>query len=687
MSRSASTTERTEIIYNLLKSYQCRAVFRLSRWTGTAWVLIDDVDGEQGVEWTEEKKRYKYASFGLTPMPGTIDFSILNEGGKYSPGSGTSLANVFDLNTKIKLEAGYRLPVAGGGNILSYSLSDVALFYTKLSGGSVVLDSATPAVADGYFNDIYSDFGDTKYTDGPKYIPAGYFVKTINWGGYKFTDVISFSITANTVNGRVYYRHVNSLVAAKDSGTWTYAGPTVNGTAYFPAKSTGQQYLQVAVFFESTDWISGDAVSALSVHSVNYVEWLYTSVYYLDTPTYNEPISPNIPTLKCSGRDVLKKSLEQDINLESFAGGLSIDAVIKSICDKIGIPYTATSIDDLSAFGDRTIATGNEQTVKAEDFLEKCLQIINQNGKTKYEMYVSYDSTIDDCCLFVKPKPSAYESVFMLSYENYESIGQFRKNYDKLLQRITVVNKDGTLDPEERVFTSSVTTSGNIQFSFSKKTAYVRFKATLNSGTMPTITLKTQTQDSITLTIGAGTFNFTLDIYGSSYSVEPDAWAEWIEATNMLNSYGITEKIENILLESDAEAASVANGLIELYGDPVQEANSIVYPFANLVFEINDISAIWSRYLFLDELYYIVKATHRIDYTSSRSSFNLDDSGKALSDLGDFIYDRQRDTVHGIPMKYDMGYKYDQALGPGAKFEDVDLSVYNAQEYHNVGEC
>jgi hypothetical protein len=59
--------------------------------------------------------------------------------------------------------------------------------------------------------------------------------------------------------------------------------------------------------------------------------------------------------------------------------------------------------------------------------------------------------------------------------------------------------------------------------------------------------------------------------------------------------------------------------------------------------------------------------------------------------LGDIIYDRERKPwqdveVPGISVKYDSGYKYDMRFGPQGKPEDIDYSIYETAECHDVCE-
>jgi hypothetical protein len=170
MSREASTSERTEEIINNLASPNIKNEAYLEVDNEGSWVKVDDIDFETGIKWTEAGKNEKYNNFSLTPLPGTIKFNVVNFEGRYFPGSGSSLANFFDLDTKVRLRAGYILE-SGAASTATVSLNDVIGFYvrsffyrTEHSGGTVILDSddtTTPV----HFTDLWTPLYDSETYD------------------------------------------------------------------------------------------------------------------------------------------------------------------------------------------------------------------------------------------------------------------------------------------------------------------------------------------------------------------------------------------------------------------------------------------------------------------------------------------------------------------------------------------
>jgi hypothetical protein len=153
----------------------------------------------------------------------------------------------------------------------------------------------------------------------------------------------------------------------------------------------------------------------------------------------------------------------------SGAGALQVDELIKEIADQINLPYTASSIADLSAFGDITWADGLADLDTADEVYELCMQKILSTG---YQMYLKYDETEDENILFVTAKPSALEADGAFNYKNYINIGSTRKNNDKMLQRISIISDQQVVNAKEQLAQTAYTTTGAKTMSWSGNAIY-----------------------------------------------------------------------------------------------------------------------------------------------------------------------------------------------------------------------
>lgn len=394
-------------------------------------------------------------------------------------------------------------------------------------------------------------------------------------------------------------------------------------------------------------------------------EWLYTSVYYLDTPVFTDPSAPQMPMINCRGRDAFKRAIGTDINLEDLSGGTDIDDLIKLIADKVGIQYSSTSIADLSAFADRVLADGVD-IKKADKVLDWCMQIINPTG---YQMYMEYDSTLDENILFVQQKPTIATADGVFSYRNYKSIGNSSKNADKILNRLTVISNSEIADKEEQLDQDTFTTTGSKIQSWVGESEYKRI--TVDQPEEITISNFSTNPESITFDLDVlNTGGVVFTVYGNKWDGDaPSFEGEAIEPNNMLNYDGTTARIENPLVVSDAECKSIADSFISVFGTPVEQARNLIWPYLYLLPEVNDLYLMWRRHIFNDNLFFVTKISYFWSVSNESTQFNFDDSGLNFSDLGDFIYDDVLD--------YDKGYLYDMGISTPLS---TDTQIDNASD-------
>ena len=681
--RFASTIDRTEIISTNLKSSNLKAELVLEYEKDGVFVQIEDLDESRGVDWSKSLKRFKYANYGLTPLASTIKFNILNKDGEYSPGSGTDKDNIFDIDTKIRLRAGYIIkdddPVV---ETKTFPLTgEVTSFYKTSYNSSdqdVELDVSGTSTIE-FFNDLFTPLYDSETYDDSTYTPDAYFVSYIDNTRKKFSDLNSISVTSDTTKGTIYYKLTDTLITplsgASESTAWVNGGATVNGEKVITINdTTGARYVYVAVILDGTSWGDSINIGPITAEVNTFVDLFYTDIFYLDTPVYDEPAAPTMPTISCSGRDVWKKAIETEVNLQDLSGGVQIDQLVKDVCDSIGLQYTADSIADLSDFPDRTLASGLGKPVKAIDIFEQIIQILNQDGLTKYRMYLEYDSTIGDNIVFVQPKPEFFSADFVLDYRDYVSIGSRRNNYDKLLKRITVLDQQESSDKEELLVSTNHVTAGTKVMSWAGDAEYKRYSVTVNTGDA-VVTLTSVDPTNITFEITGATIDVDISIHGLRWTSAPLVEGESINHENMVANNGITTRIENKLLLSDTEAKNIAKGFIDEFGSPVNEVGSLRWPYLHLLLEQNDSALLWSRFVFLDDIFAITGIKYhwdRAERPSDSTVFTLDDTGKNFADVNPlgFLYD----TI----LEYNKGYIYDMALGPLGKESDVDTTKYKS---------
>lgn len=671
MPHEASTDERQEEIIDRLTGSTCRGILNVQVDVNGSWINIEDVDLDVGVKWSTTGKRANIASFCRTPTPAKLSFSIQNQNGKWSEDNSASEYSGLIVNdAKIRIRSGYIFENATSvTEIVDLNHLFNSFFYNLKYSGLVIIPDIAGTETDDYFKDLFAlQYDEAKY-DTRKLTPTGYCVHTYDSavkGNAGFTGI---NVTANGTFGKVYYRFFDTKTAIAGfdtSASWAYAGATINGEKTFIFSESVYRYIQVAVIFDGTTWGPDYQVSQIELVFNSYYEYLYTGVFHVDGISETEPEGTQMPLMSVTARDNYKRAIDTDYNLPDVSG-MEIDAIIKQICDDIKIPYSATSIADLTAFAARTLTTGNGTTEKkkADAVFDWLMEIINQSGAAyKYEMYMDYDSTEDDMILFVQPRPTVVEASWVMNYKSYTSLGDKKRNYDKLLQRVTAITDSHVPDSTDTLDTQTYNTAGTKTLSWVGDAQFKRYTIVINSGDA-IVTQSDVTNTSIVFIITGTTIDVTITVYGDKWSSTAPAFeGEYINQTNMIAQKGFTATRVNPLIVSDAEARLIAKGDIEDYGEPIYEANKILWPYMNLIPAMNDMVLLWSKHTFLERLFFITSIAHDYNSGGDKTTFAVDDSGHTFAELGSFRYDDV--------MRYGQGYLYGMDLGVLVSEDDVD---------------
>lgn len=784
--REGSTQEITEYINERLIGDRLKAEGYLEYWNGSKWVHVVDLDEETGVKWGDAIRKDTYATFPLTPTASDISFKVINSNGDYSEGSGVADKDgAFGLNSKVRWNAGYRiedvtlLQEQTGNIFIIYSQdvkvsSQVAEIELGLLGRNIGQSGSAL-----HFQDLFNAYDEYNY-DAFNYSLSSYAVfvdesiQTTPGNAYNiFNSVKMYSFGANN---RVYVKPVyttNAWETSTTSDEWIYLGKTTIVDGFNDLKipeGVKGLYLMIAVVF-GEDEIPGNYDNAVANMSYQYVqtyENIYQSVYYLDSPSFDDPPVGKSPSVVCKGRSSYKKALEQDVNFKQVEfAGTALRDIIKDICDMIDLPYTEDSIASMPSaeFPDRENYLGLTDVMKADRVFSDIMTILNKASASKYVMYTKYDDIIEDNILYVDLVPTEYIADFVFNYTYYSSVGALKKNYDKMLKSIAVTNDKKPLGSETLLLSESIGVE-ETAFEISPPAMVTRYASSGDNGGAKDIT-----KDSITLTNTSG--GTTINVYGCRFlskvsnedfqgtglddlihtgeqysgggSVEVSVWVtsigtpdicawdikqegvivssgtglsmsksrqllddniyvrwpattghtladEWqfickedapemfavsADDTNMAENKGITKVHEIKIVYDEAEALDIADGMIDAYNDPVDEANNIQYPYLNLLLEQNDVAMMWTRNTFNDDLFFITKVDYKWDRaprTGEGTRYSLNDTGLNFDELGDgtYTYDNLYENTREVILRYDIGYLYDMMFHKNATNQEID---------------
>jgi hypothetical protein len=684
--RSASTTERTEEIILKAISPNYRTALKLEIWDESinSWEIINDVDWSRGVEWTEAGKKEKYANYALTPLPGTVSFSIYNENGKYSDGSGTQFEGKIDKETKVRLQAGPLLNSLSDETETALTLNDNSglfissyFYHMEYDTSYVAITSEGLGSAPPHFKDQF-EFYDAQNYDTTTYSLDAYTVQTYDTGLSGYEQINGFTVNCNTTNGTIYYRTLKdpTLTETSKLSDWTSAGATVSGNKTVSFTST-DRYLQVAITFDGITYTDDLRVNSISVASQSYVEFIYKSVYYLDRPSFSDPAAPEAAMIRCNGRDAYKRAVATDVNIEDLSTNpLRIGDLVENVCDQIGILYSATSIDLVADVGMRSTSTG-VGVVKADKLFEYCMQAANQSG---YVMYMQYDESLDDNILYLQPKPNSTDAAGAFSYKNYVSIGDVSKNSDRILQRMTIISDGQVPRAEKKLDQLSISSTGSYAMNWAStgggEHEFKRF--TLDLPDNITISNFESTPIAFTFDVDAVTGTVVATAYGSDWNADPLYEGEAFAIDNHIAGDGITSKIINPLVINDQECKDIAESFTRDYGSPVFEARNLTWPYVNILPELNDLFMLWRRFIFTNDVFFITKITHRWSggaQPNESTTYNLEDTG----------LERETPFWDDNITQYDKGYIWDMGISTSLNTDAEIDAIADSKVIHNIG--
>jgi hypothetical protein len=638
------------------------------------YVLNDVADG---ITTSKETESPQYANYDRKPSASSCSFTVINTNGDYSTESDDAKSTILQKDRKVAIYFGILLDAVGNSTNYDIGLNniDAKFFYTKYNvGGYVELDATNAsAITDENYQDVFDVYYDSiNYGDGT-YTPSGYAVYTFDRIDKIYECFESISVTCNSTKGKIYYRLVNDLNYVdeilddgKESTSWTYGTDTINGTQTIDIDMCGYRYIQVGIILYSDTWGDGVQISLVRLTYQSYVQWFKDNTFLLDDPEFIEPADPEIPYVNCTGRDAWKRAIETEINLPDLSAGVTIDELIKTICDTANIEYTLTSIADLSAFGDRVLADGLGEMTRIDEIFEYLMQIVG----SAYQMWIDLDGYLN-----VGEKPDDYLVDFVFNYVNYVSASK-KFNRSKFLKRITFLTDTQSIDVEEVLKSETYTTAGTkvVDWSVAGESQSITPVVTVNSGsctvTLSGIDLASQTA---TFVITGTTFNVTIDIYGYLYaSSVPDFYGEAANLTNLAANNGNSVVVVNPLIISNTEATRMADDYMSAYGDPAYSI-SLKYCFLMPLLEINDQIMMWSRRFYDENLYIITGVTNVYNISSAYTEFILSDTGRKLSQEGTFVYDRNGYNIGADDIQYDAGFLYDMDLTRGG----IDINIYD----------
>ncbi len=613
-----------------------------------------------------------YANVNYEPAVASGSFNVINEQGIYSPkNTGSTLNDILVRDRVFKFFDLQKTRLVKPEQCEEILLLGSFLYFTKLDpSNDVILDIANASGnTEDFFNDLFDTDYDSEFYDDSEYDPQGYFIKTTDRGNNKIERWTKIKVTANSVDGDIYWRAGNSEkdlnAQASDTTSWNFAGATINGVKTVTISIKNAKTLQVAVVYRAALWSDPIKVSNIELCFVPLVEKILLATLFLDDPNFKERASPSLSVIKVTGRNAYKRALEtkiniKDLSLEDGGSGQLLQDFIKDVATAAKITFTASSIADLTSFGRRTNNLVYEEEVSINVIFTDIMMII---GRT-FRMFID-DSNV----LFVQLRPTEFLASWVFDFRNYIKADQ-KFVGERQLQRFTILTDQQVLDATVILDTDTFTTAGSKSLTWAGKAIVKVLSITANTGFTVSNVKYLNTSATFDLT---GSGSITLQITGNRFkSMDSKFIGEAVDFTNLQAGDGFTIREINPLIISDTEAKDRAEDYISEFGKP--EFNvTIRDAYSNPLPEINDFVLLVSQDFFEDTLYEQIGT--EFDYKSEvdkHTIFKLLDTGKKFTDEGAIIYDRDFFDSSVPKIQHDIGHIYDSDEKIGITREELE---------------
>lgn len=617
--------------------------------------------GVESLSVSNAAENYQYGKALFTPGANTASVSLDNAKGEYSNGSGKEFDGVLKRNLKIRASVGYVVSTPQYST-KSYTGTG-AIKYKSIYSGGVYKSDATGT-------DLYTElpgisenwtFYGSLYGSGVYNIADGYYLSTIM--EFDQQDVLNqLRMTGDGTTVKVYARSSDIIEQLEDNILpFELLGTTASGSNTSSLGDIPHKYFQFCLVFTSGVYGSG-SVANIEVYYNDQTADFDQGEFLVDAPSWSS--SYGAYKAGISARDIFKKAFETSITMPTYeATPVDVAQILRDALDRAKVPHN----DGTELIPDTGIMVTITDGVNWKN--ESCISVVNEvmfylySKNNAYKLIRQGDSNL----ALVTVNSAINTSDWVLDYRyNLQSLS-ISELSDKLLQRATFLSVEHTTETEVTLDNDSFTTTGTKTLTWSVDSMYLRIETT-GTATVSNVSVDLASH-SLSFDIDSITGTYAVTLYGcnlgegfSGYFGESISW-ENADAAD-----GFTQKIVNRLIQSDAEAATMAEAYVSKYGTPATQATATIN--CNPLLEIGDRLLIWDKYTYTNSIYRI----DQISISFSASGANLKQS-LTLSDLGisidpaSFLWDSGT--------QYDTGRLWDQDLGTSLV---EDTTNYRLQE-------
>jgi hypothetical protein len=664
--RTASSTAIEQELYEKFNSSRWKPVVKLQRQDGNgAWQNIDHV---KSFFFGRDSMDDKVGTFNALPAIKKMSFALTNENGAYSPNSFGEFADILVEDLPIRISVGYKLREAKLYTRAIAESSYVLAFHTQVVNEKIYNSAprnddylSLPGITDDWL------FFDQGFYDAGVYQSEGYYLSSIqDFGLTGIHKLQKLKMTCDTDRITVYYRSSNhELKLENNDVSFTYLGQTANGANEFTLPDINDRYFQFVLVFSICTWYSGvdeNYASAIEIDYVENAEFFDQGKFLIDNVDFGSANKSKTVTVSC--RDTMKKALETKVSTPDYTDA-DVATILQDVAKRAGIEHNDGVTEFIPATG-YTVTIPGYTDKKAIDIFKDAMEYLT--GKSlKWRLFIN-----DDNYLQLESIEISTDGLdFALNY--LEHLKNFSKSLrtDQLLQRVTVLSEEGTVDAEVELADQDYTTTGQKTLSWSGAAVYKRHEFTVTSGS---VTIDEYNNENIKFTISGTSPQINVKVYGDKFTTYTGYAGEATNDDNMAYKKGFTHKVINPFVQSDAEAKAIAENLISRFGTRKWQATVSQNLFPPL--QLND------RIILIEEntktynLFLIEKISGKFTAKGAKltQSITLKDLGATLDHLN---WDRNNIVNGGTN-------EGDDDIDRDLLFWDMDLWNYDEDTVTNV---
>jgi hypothetical protein len=622
----------------------------------STWTEFDPKDIEsRSIQTSTNNDRYQVTSF--LPPSRKMSLTLNNFNQQYNTGAGDPKSDILKKNLLIRAWSGYDLTfIATMGSFNDDFTTRTKFVHTNLVSGCVVPDVTdfTGSYDTAAFVNVY----DSNTYDTNTYTGLGYYKKTLTLPSLSSKQKAT-KLVLHTSTNRHNFKYKASPYSDFFGADWsTFSSIATGANTKTLDADYDTNYIQYLLTYEGSTFTDAFSLCTATLFYEDKTWLKKQGVYIIDDPKLGEKAT-------ITGRDYLRKALETEINMPPFTANTSITTLFSKVLDRCNIPYDTSDWDATSTTA--SITSGDHSGLN------------NISGYKMMDLLMDYINAGDDNWQFqftdngkavLKNVPSREEVDFVVN-ANVNILGNATKSTDsdKQIQRITMLNKNITVNAESTLATYTSTSTASLYATYAQA-LYVRYED--DNDIILTESYRSNTAVRFTTKVSKP---YTIRIMGCTpkNAITDEVYAVRGNSNNIIANDGTTYKNTNALFNQDA-CNEYCDYVINTFGDPQKTVN--YKQWSNPFMELNDNVSFFDKDTSSNSIFNITSINESWTPPALNETVKLQDTGTLLTNM---VWDRNGMSKGLNDLRMDTGVVWDmdrQFSDTSATYVEIKNKVF-----------